>query len=634
MEKQEYIQKNLDEAFRLWLGRAALWGCVVFLLLSLLDYVVTPQNAGTFLMYRGFISSFLLAGYFLSRTVAQKYLHALALAAIAGTAGTVELMILRFGGHASPYSVGIILLGISIMGFIPGRFRFHLTAAAVIYLIYLVPIMLTETIEKQVDFLVANCFMVMIFATMMIMRYLSGKSLVEELGLKYDLERYRERLEEEVADRTTELAGVVENLQKEIAERRKAEEERQRLQDQFLQAQKMESIGRLAGGVAHDFNNILTAILSYTELSLMKLPDGHPLRRHLNVIKEASEKAASLTHQLLAFSRKQLLEMRVVDLNVVVKDTVNILGRVIGEDVALELKLSNVKKVKADPTQIEQVLMNLAVNARDAMPAGGRLRVETADVALDEEFIKAHDLVKPGAYILLSVADTGAGMTKQVQARIFEPFFTTKERGKGTGLGLATVYGIVKQHNGHIFVDSEPGKGTTFRLYLPAAGELAAGAHEDGSGATPQGRETVLFVEGDLAVRTLIHEVLQGLGYRVLQASSGEEALAASDSCPGSIDLLLTDVVTAGVNGKQLADAMRSKHPGLAVLFMSACAGEALSFQELREANAALISKPLTPGMLALKVRETLDDQAGRRPHCREDNCSSDRLRAHPPEIS
>jgi signal transduction histidine kinase len=421
------------------------------------------------------------------------------------------------------------------------------------------------------------------------------------------------RLEIAVQERTAELVAAVEKLKQEIAERQKSEMERQRLQGQLLQSQKMESIGRLAGGVAHDFNNILTAILSYTELTLMKLAEDHPVRSHLISIQEASEKAATLSHQLLAFSRRQVLEMKAVDLNKVIEDMANMLSRTIGENVLLELKTgATISTIRADRGQIEQVLMNLAVNARDAMTSGGRLLIGTQDVDLDDTLLRTQETVTFDKYVMLTVTDSGAGMRAEVRDRIFEPFFTTKELGRGTGLGLATVYGIVKQHSGNIFVDSEPGKGTTFKVYFPIAGERGQEQDKDDdlSGALPAGTEVILVVEDDPSVRELVREVLTPLGYTVLASAGGDDALRMSDSHGGPVDLLLTDVVMPGMNGKQLAEVLRIKRPGIKVLFMSGYAHNALSTQGMLEPGIAMIHKPFRTVALARQVRQVLDSGA------------------------
>ena len=551
MNKEDYIQKKLDDNFRLWLERASLWGCFLFVSLGMLDYLVTPENFPLFLRYRATVSLLLLGGYFLSKRAPSRYLMPIGFVMVTGGAIAIELMILDFGGHESPYYVGMILLGISVVGFIPARVLFHMLITISAYAIYVTPILLTEHVAGHRDFLISNTFIVLIFSTMLLMRYLSGKALVAELGLQYDLEQYRGHLEAVVEERTRDLREAIHKLQGEIAERKKGEEERKRLQAQLLHVQKMESIGRLAGGVAHDFNNILTAILSYTELSLMRVPEKDPVREYLESIRGASEKAAGLTHQLLAFSRKQVLEMKVVDLNEIVTGMSDMLRRMIGEDVALDIRTgARPGGIRADRGQLEQVLMNLAVNARDAMPNGGRLSIETGDGMPD-------DAAGSGVFVVLSVTDTGGGMSEEVRDRIFEPFFTTKEQGKGTGLGLATVYGIVKQHGGHIVVDSRPGSGTTFRLFLPAAAATETEMEREPGGPPPRGNETILVVEDDGAVRELITEVLQPLGYRVLGCHTGWDAVSkAREMEPNAIIL---DIMMPGINGYDVLRLLKSE---------------------------------------------------------------------------
>jgi signal transduction histidine kinase/CheY-like chemotaxis protein len=613
MSKEDYIRKNLDDTFRLWLGRASLWGCLLFILLGGLDYLVTPENFPLFLRYRAVLSLLLLCGYFLTGRLNNRYLSVLAYILVAGSAVAIELMIVQFGGHESPYYVGMILLGIAVTGLVPARFSFHVAIAILIYVLYLVPIVLTESVANHQDFLIANTFIILIFSTMLLARYLSGNALQSELGLQYDLEQHREHLETVVQEQTAELVDTVEKLKEEIAERQKAEVERQFLQVQLLQSQKMESIGRLAGGVAHDFNNILTAILSYAELTLMRLAQDHPVRSHLVSIQAASEKAATLTHQLLAFSRRQVLEMKAVDLNKVIEGMANMLSRMIGEDILLELKTeATISTIRADQGQIEQVLMNFAVNARDAMPSGGRLLIGTKDVDLNDVLLRTQETVTFDKYVMLSVADTGAGMTAEVRERIFEPFFTTKELGRGTGLGLATVYGIVKQHSGNIFVDSDPGKGTTFKVYFPIAGERGQERDKDHdlTGVLPAGTEVILVVEDDPSVRELVCQVLAPLGYKVLATAGGDDALRTSDSYDGPVDLLLTDVVMPGMNGKQLAEALRIKRPGIKMLFMSGHAHDVLSTQGMLEPGVAMIHKPFRTVALARQVRQVLDSGA------------------------
>src|SRR5213593_87653 len=385
--------------------------------------------------------------------------------------------------------------------------------------------------------------------------------------------------------------------------------QRKSLEAQLRQAQKMEAIGRLAGGIAHDFNNLLTVIIGFSELMLLSLPVEHPHCATFEQIRQAGEKASRLTRQLLAFSRQQVLQPKVLDLNAVVANIDTMLQRVIGEDIDLLTILSpGLASVKADPGQIEQILMNLVVNARDAMPAGGRLTIETADVVLDTDYARTHVAVNPGRYVMLAVSDNGCGMDAETQTRIFEPFFTTKEPGKGTGLGLSTVYGIVKQSGGNIGVYSEPGRGTTFRIYLPRI-EAAAEPVEPGKAREqlPCGSETVLLVEDEEVVRGLARQILASHGYTVLAAPSGADALELAASHAGPIHLLVTDVVLPGISGRELAARFQSVRPGLQVLYTSGYTDEAVVHHGVLDAGIAFLQKPFTSGALARKVRKTLD---------------------------
>jgi PAS domain S-box-containing protein len=384
--------------------------------------------------------------------------------------------------------------------------------------------------------------------------------------------------------------------------------ERRYLEDQLRQAQKMEGIGRLAAGVAHDFNNLLTAIGGRCYLVLNALTSENPIRQEIEIIQDAAERAAKLTHQLLAFSRKQILDPCVLDLNATVTGIEPLLRRMIREDIEIATALDSAAgRVKADAGQIEQVLLNLAVNASDAMPNGGWLTLATGNVTLDEAYARTHAEVEPGPYVMLSVSDTGHGMTAEVQAHIFEPFFTTKEVGKGTGLGLATVYGIAKQSGGHITVYSEPGHGAVFKLYLPRV-EEAPGTAEPArpTEITRRGSETVLLVEDDEPLRTLAREILSIQGYTVLDAVSPSEALRLADVHPGPIHLLLTDVVMPQMNGRQVADHLLAARPGLQVLFMSGYTDAAIVEHGVLEPGTHFLQKPFTPDGLSRKVREVL----------------------------
>jgi len=384
--------------------------------------------------------------------------------------------------------------------------------------------------------------------------------------------------------------------------------ERKRLQDMFLQSQKMEGIGRLAGGIAHDFNNLLLAITGYASFARDALSPGNPARRDIDKVLEAANRAATLTQRLLAFSRRQILNPQVINLNNLIHSLDEMLRRLIGEDIHLVIvPAPNLGAVQVDPSQIEQVIVNLAVNARDAMPDGGRLTIETANVTLDEKYPGQHLVPTPGHFVMLSISDTGIGMTKEVKEHLFEPFFTTKEVGKGTGLGLATVYGIVKQHQGHINVYSEPGQGTTVKVYLPRVDGRAESPGVEEEDHTPCGSETVLVVEDDSAVRRLLVRVLRELGYTVLEATHGGEALEVADEHAGNIHLLLTDVVMPEMNGKALADRLSARHPDLRVLYISGYTDNSIAERHIVDHSADFLEKPFTVATLARKVRQVLD---------------------------
>lgn len=385
--------------------------------------------------------------------------------------------------------------------------------------------------------------------------------------------------------------------------------ERVALEERLRQSQKMEAVGQLAGGVAHDFNNILTAISGYSDLLLRNLKDGDPKRAYAAEIKKASERAAALTQQLLAFSRRQVISPKVVNLNNIVKDMARMLGRIIGENIDLVTLLSeDLWNVKVDPNQIEQVIMNLSVNAKDAMPDGGKLIIETANVHLDEEYAKIHAPLQPGPYVMLAITDTGCGMDAETLSHIFEPFFTTKEKGKGTGLGLATVYGIVKQSDGYIWVYSEPGKGTTFKIYFPPVWEELS--KEDTSEhpiSDLTGKETILLVEDETSVRQLLKNVLEMHGYKVLDAGNGKDALAVADEYKGDIHLLITDVVMPGMGGPALSEKILQTRPNMKVIYMSGYTNDALLHCGDLKESALYLQKPFPLTSLVEKAREILN---------------------------
>jgi PAS domain S-box-containing protein len=416
---------------------------------------------------------------------------------------------------------------------------------------------------------------------------------------------------------TKYLLGISED----ITERKRMESERQKLEEQLRASQKMEAIGSLAGGVAHDFNNLLSVILSYTGFAMEGVRDGDPLKNDLLEVKKAGERAAALTRQLLAFSRKQILQPVALDLNQIAAGVEKMLQRILGEDVDLVQTLApDLGLTLADPGQIEQVLMNLVVNARDAMPVGGKLTIETSNVEIDEEYAARHVAVKPGSYVQLAVSDTGSGMDEHTRARIFEPFFTTKEKGKGTGLGLSTVYGIVKQSGGNIWVYSELGQGTTFKIYLPR--ELSAATATVIKSSTVSmrstGTETILVVEDEEALRKVALRTLEAAGYKVLTAADGAEALMKSAQHAGDIQILLTDVVMPGMSGRVLAQELAKTRPTVKVVYMSGYTDNAIVHHGVLDAGTHFLAKPFISADLTQKVREVLDEGTARVAGARE----------------
>ncbi|MBV8881719.1 MAG: PAS domain-containing protein, partial [Planctomycetaceae bacterium] len=405
--------------------------------------------------------------------------------------------------------------------------------------------------------------------------------------------------------RVCRLAGIAMDM----TDLHRSQEMLQTSENQLRQAQKMEAVGRLAGGVAHDFNNLLTVINGYSQLALGTLNGDHPLHGSLEEILKAGVRASTLTRQLLAFSRKQIIQPKVVEVNGIVSGTEKMLTRLIGEDIVLRADLAkDAGAILADPGQVEQVILNLAVNARDAMPGGGHLTISTAAVIIGEEYAATHQGVQSGPYVQLSVTDTGTGMNDEVKSHLFEPFFTTKEQGKGTGLGLSTVFGIVKQSNGHIWVYSELGKGTSFKILLPqVSGDGSKTAAPSGV-AIPRGKETLLLVEDQAEVRIYLATLLRDFGYKVLEARDGEEALRISSDYADPIHLVLTDVVMPHVGGPSMAASLKGVRPGILVVFMSGYAEGALGHQGVLEPGVNFIEKPFMPNVLMGKIRSVLDE--------------------------
>jgi CheY-like chemotaxis protein len=371
----------------------------------------------------------------------------------------------------------------------------------------------------------------------------------------------------------------------------------------------MQAIGQLAGGVAHDFNNLLTVVKGHIELILNTMQLSDPLFPRLDQVQKAANRASSLTRQLLAFSRQQVLQPQILDLNGIVSGMIQMLSRIIGENIELVFRPGGILgRVKADAGQLEQTLLNLVVNARDAMPNGGQLTIETENVELDESYSQLHSIAKPGAYVMLAVSDTGCGMDASTQARIFEPFFTTKEPGKGTGLGLATVYGVVKQSDGYIWVYSEPGQGTTFKIYLPLAADVVETPKAQAATPAPvRGSETILLVEDEESVRNLVADFLKTTGHTVLEACDGEEAIRLASAQTHKIDLLISDVVMPKLNGRELWNSLRKRLPTLKVLFISGYTDDSVVRHGVIDGDVAFLQKPFTMRSLAAKIREVLD---------------------------
>src|SRR5580704_6092458 len=413
------------------------------------------------------------------------------------------------------------------------------------------------------------------------------------------------RLSGRVVNSPEETAEVVEIIAEDITERRV-------LENQFRQAQKMEAVGRLAGGVAHDFNNLLMVISGYTEVLLEHTRKSNPMYPKIEAIHQATDRATTLTRQLLAFSRKQLLELKVVDLNLIVEDIKRLLRPLIGENIELQTQLApDLGRTRADAGQIEQVLMNLVVNSKDAMPNGGKITIQSANDRLNHEDVRReYSYIHPGLYVVLSVTDTGEGMDKETQLRIFEPFFTTKEKGKGTGLGLSTVYGIIKQSGGYVLVQSEPGQGTTFRIYLPRVEDALEPVGTLGTSSSQNGgSETVLLVEDEESVRQLVRETLESKGYKVLEADNGEAALRIVSTHSGKIDMLITDVVMPGMSGRELSARLCASRPQTKVLYLSGYTEDAIGHEGVFDPHTAFLQKPFTLQMLTRKVREVLGER-------------------------
>lgn len=611
LTKQEYITHNIDELFKSWLVQATAWGVVIFPFLSILDYVATPENFRTFLFYRIAIALTLLTISLLSMKYKDRgiaFHQVLAYIAVISSAVTIEFMILRFGGDASPYYVGMILLCVVVVGFMPGSFYFYVIAAFLIYAVYLVPILAGGPISDFRKFFMANAFLSAIFSSLLLVKYLSGRRLITEFGATYDLEHHQQRLETLIEERTSALSEAVVRLRNEIEERQRVDAELLAVNEQLRQSQKMEAIGLLAGGIAHDFNNLLTTIKGCVYILQKKIGEDDPLGKYVEQAMSSLKRGSDLTMSLLAFSRRQVITPKSLDMNEVIRRASDLLSRLMGEDIELVLSLEERKlTVLADEGQLEQVLMNLAANARDAMSGGGRVTIATGMAEIGNEFILRRGYGSPGVYVLVSVSDTGAGMDAAQKERIFEPFFTTKEFGAGSGLGLAIVYGIIKQHNGYIEVDTEQGKGATFRIYLPLSNAEAAESSIAARPLSAEGTETILVAEDNDDVRKVTVDVLRESGYRVIEAADGEEAVRVFGINREKIHLVLLDVIMPRKKGRQVYEEIRKMSPGCPVLFTSGYVDDTQMRNELGEEGMHFISKSAETAELLGKIRELLD---------------------------
>jgi PAS domain S-box-containing protein len=716
-----HIQIELDKLTRFWLNVTAILGAIFFLILGLMDYVSTPENFRKFFLYRIWVAVFLLLLFFVNNKIIKKAHHRaiIPLAAIIFSASAIELMILDFGGHKSPYYVGLIILIVCILGLIPLSLPLSLAGISIIYVIYLVPILLFDNITDFRTFFTSNVFLISFFVIAVTWRYFHQKTIIKELTLKHALEQQNVQLENQkkqleiyslqlkgmVEDRTEELhksehwhkslfenatdgiivldrngviinandractmhgfsrealvgshirlleaggdrEGMTERMRRilggeslvfEAVHNKKdgapihleisakavtlGDEvfvqsfyrditEKKKIQEHLFQSQKLESIGALAGGVAHDFNNILTAILGYTEM-IRKYSEGNEkIIKSLNIIESAARKSGRMISQLLGFARKKTQETVPFNVNDVIGDTARLLERVIDKKISLsELLDSGLPPVLGDVNQMEQVIMNLIVNARDAMPNGGRIIISTGVVLASRGAPDIPPYIPEGRYVLLKVADTGMGIPPEVRDKIFEPFFTTKERGKGTGLGLSMVYGVIREHNGYITVQSEPNRGTTFSIYLPAADKTAyMGARKPMPSL--EGRETILVVDDDESVLSFVRESLEIYGYRVLTASDPLYALKTFQSEHRKIDLVITDMAMPTMSGKELIHAIRAINPAARVLEISAY-GRIVSLSGDDSPNE-YVQKPFEARSLASAVRKILGKEPGR----------------------
>lgn len=561
-------------------------------LFGLLDFVSKPHMLLIFSSMRLSVTVICIIVFFLSKTRWGKA-HPYPLATLVALAvcGSIALMCRLDQGPADPYYAGINLplLGFAIM--FPLNFRESSTIFGMVWLTYFIPNVLIVQ-PNQIDIFISNNFFLV---TTIIISLVSCRFNFIFRKNQWNAHRRLQSAHKKIKNHAVEL---------EI----KVKERTQRL----LQSERLAVVGQLAGGVAHDFNNILTAILGISELILISIPDDDPLREDIEGISRVGQRAVELVKQLLAFSRRQILVPKTLNLNDVIHDIEKMLKRLIGEDIELVVTTSSdLGNIQADPVQIEQIILNLAVNARDAMPDGGKLIIETADITLDRAYCKLGKVtLPPGEYVMLAMSDTGTGMDEETKARVFEPFFTTKEKGRGTGLGLSTVYGIVKQSNGDILVYSEEDKGTTFKIYLPRVNGKAKKSPKKTQSVTPlpRGKETILLVEDEDEVRDLTARVLKKQGYNVIEASEGRSALALAEDYKDDIDLLVTDVIMPYMNGKALAERLKKQRTKMKVLFISGHVDSMITQHGILETGVQFLQKPYTVENLSRKVRNVFDN--------------------------
>lgn len=713
-EKEQYLKSYLEKLTHSWTGISALSGAILFLLIGVLDYIVTPENFDRFILYRLIVSSILIAVYFLNRRKISLYFqYSLLIVGAISSAIAIELMILSFGGHQSPYYAGMTLLIICVLGILPLNLPLSFFVGFSIYSIYLFPTLIFDEITNASIFISNNAFMISIFMIAFVWRFLSHKRLMSELSLQYDigqqkhqLETYSTQLEELVQERTKELAisekwhrsifdnatdgiivldksGEITNVNRRACELHgfdrtsligvniqllAARDERDRygeriekilagetlsfetehykkdsssvileisakaldiggepslllftrditekkkIQEQLMHSQKMESVGSLAGGIAHNFNNFLTAILGYSELLLEFSSLDTDSKERVRHIESSARKAGVMVSKLLSFARREAHEVFPLNLNDVVNDSVRLFEGVISKRIGLKVELFNpIPTIEGDPNQLEQVIMNLMVNARDAMPDGGLITVRTsvADVGTRIMNIPAH--LNAGRYAVLTISDTGCGIPKDIINRIFDPFFTTKEKGKGTGLGLASVYGIVKDHKGYVSVRSEVGKGTSFDVYFPAAGKIVRSIAKPEPPAV-KGNENILLVDDDRDVLNFTRDILEAHGYAVVPVNNALTAIETFKNISGNIQLVITDIVMPLMEGDELIMNLKKIKPDIRIIVVSGYISEAVNKENLAD---AFIRKPFEGIELLSSIRKLLDTGVRRSP--------------------